>query len=91
MVAAVTGTCIFGDAATLYKYRFQSFIWRYFYCAFLGSSLEIIDSEMCSPGWGNLVAKKKKQKQINNPASNNRGILIAAAFHFVAAVENTCH
>ena len=51
------------------------------------SGLEIIDSEMCSTGWGNLVAKKKKQKQINNPASNNRGILIAAAFHFVAAVE----
>ena len=60
MVAAVTGTCIFGDAATLYKYRFQSFIWRYFYCAFLGSSLEIVDSEMCSPGWEIWLPKKKQ-------------------------------
>ena len=41
--------------SNVYK-RLQSFIWRYFYCAFLGSSLGIFDSAMCSPGWGNLVA-----------------------------------
>ena len=49
IIAAVTGTCIFGDAAT-----FLSFTWRYFYCAFLGSSLGIFDSN-CNQGWGNLV------------------------------------
>ena len=31
-------------------------MWGYFYCAFLGSSLGVFDSAMCSPGWGNLVA-----------------------------------
>ena len=40
--------------SNVYKLRLQSFVWRYFYCAFPGSSLEIFD--MCSPGWGNLVA-----------------------------------
>ena len=31
----------------------QSFVWRYIYCALLGSSLGISDSAMCNPGWGN--------------------------------------
>ena len=41
--------------SNVYK-RLQSFIWRYFYCAFLGSSLGMDSNAMCSPGWGNLVA-----------------------------------
>ena len=51
IIAAVTRTCIFGDAATfINKAELQSFIWRYFYCAFLGSSLGM-DSNV-QPGVG---------------------------------------
>ena len=50
ITAAAIRTCIFGDAATFIEKRLQSFIWRYFYCAFLGSSLGM-DSNV-QPGVG---------------------------------------
>ena len=48
MIAAVTGTCIFGDAGNVK--RLQSFIWRYFYCAFLGLCLGIDSNVQPSVG-----------------------------------------
>ena len=53
MIAAVTGTCIFGDAATLKDCRVL--FGDIFIVPFLGSALGYLTA-MCSPGWGNLVA-----------------------------------
>ena len=46
LIAVETGACIFGDAAT-----FINKDWKYFYCAPLGSSLGIFDSNV-QPGVG---------------------------------------
>ena len=53
MIAAVTGTCIFGDAATFIK-DCRVLFGDIFIVPFLGSALGL--TAMCSPGWGNLVA-----------------------------------
>ena len=52
-IAAVTGTCIFGDAATFIK-DFRVLFGDIFIVPFLNSALRL--TAMCSPGWGNLVA-----------------------------------
>ena len=52
IIAAVTGTCIFGDAATLKDCRVL--FGDIFIVPFLGSALGL--TAMCSLGWGNLVA-----------------------------------
>ena len=54
MIAAVTGTCIFGDAATFIK-DCRVLFGDIFIVPFLGSALGYLTA-MCSPGWGNLVA-----------------------------------
>ena len=53
MIAAVTGTCIFGDAATFIK-DCRVLFGDIFIVPFLGPALGW--TAMCSPGWGNLVA-----------------------------------
>ena len=53
IIAAVTGTCIFGDAATFIK-DCRVLFGDIFIVPFLGSALGL--TAMCSLGWGNLVA-----------------------------------
>ena len=53
VIAAVTATCIFGDAATFIKDR-RVLFGDIFIVPFLGSALGL--TAMCSLGWGNLVA-----------------------------------
>ena len=54
-IAAVTGTCIFSDAATLINKDYRVLFGDIFIVPFLGSALGYLIA-MCSPGWGNLVA-----------------------------------
>ena len=51
----MTGTCIFGDAATFIK-DFRVLFGDTFIVPFLDSALRLSLTAMCSPGWGNLVA-----------------------------------
>ena len=53
--AAITGTCIFGDAATFINKDCRVLFGDIFIVPFLGSALGYLIA-MCSPGWGNLVA-----------------------------------
>ena len=53
IIAAVTGTCIFGDAATFIK-DCRVLFGDIFIVPFLGSALGL--TALCSLGWGNLVA-----------------------------------
>ena len=53
IIAALTGTCIFGDAATFIK-DCRVLFGDIFIVPFLGPALGW--TAMCSPGWGNLVA-----------------------------------
>ena len=53
IIAAVTGTCIFGDAETFIK-DCRVLFGDIFIVPFLGSALGL--TAMCSLGWGNLVA-----------------------------------
>ena len=53
ILAAVTGTCIFGDAATFIK-DCSVLFGDTFTVPFLGSALGL--TAMCRLGWGNLVA-----------------------------------
>ena len=53
IIAAVTGTCIFGDAATFIE-DCRVLFGDIFIEPFLGSALGL--TAMCSLGWGNLVA-----------------------------------
>ena len=53
IIAAVTGTCIFGDAATFIE-DCRVLFGDIFIVPFLGSALGL--TAMCSLGWGNLVA-----------------------------------
>ena len=53
MIEAVTGTCIFGDAATFIENCIVLF-GDIFIVPFLGSVIGL--TAMCSLGWGNLVA-----------------------------------
>ena len=53
IIAAVTGTCIFGDTATFIE-DCRVLFGDIFIVPFLGSALEL--TAMCSLGWGNLVA-----------------------------------
>ena len=55
IIAAVTGTCIFGDAATFINKDWRVLFGDIFIVPFLGSALGYLIA-MCSPGWGNLVA-----------------------------------
>ena len=51
IIAAVTGTCIFGDAATFINKDCRVLFGCFIYCAFLGFCLRIFDTN----GWENLV------------------------------------
>ena len=53
MIEAVTGTCIFGDAATFIE-DCRGLFGDFFIVPFLGSVLGL--TAKCSLGWGNLVA-----------------------------------
>ena len=53
IIAAVTGTCIFGDAATFIK-DCRVLFEDIFIVPFQWPALEL--TAMCSLGWGNLVA-----------------------------------
>ena len=53
IIAAVTGTCIFGDATTFIK-DCRVLFGDMFIVPFLGSALGL--TAMYCPGWGNLVA-----------------------------------
>ena len=55
MIAAVTGTCIFGDAATFINKDCRVLFGDIFIVPFLGSALGYLIA-MCSQEWGNLVA-----------------------------------
>ena len=52
-MAAVTGTCIFGDAATFINKDCSVLFGDIFIVPFWGSALGYLIA-MCSPGWGNL-------------------------------------
>ena len=54
IIAAVTGTCIFGDAATFINKDCRVLFRDIFIVPFLGPALGW--TATCSPGWGNLVA-----------------------------------
>ena len=55
IIAAVTGTCVFGDAATFINKYCRILFGDICIVPFLGSALGYLIA-MCSPGWGNLVA-----------------------------------
>ena len=55
IIAAVTGTCVFGDAATFINKYCRILFGDIFIVPFLGSALGHLIA-ICSPGWGNLVA-----------------------------------
>ena len=55
IIAAITGTCVFGDAATFINKYCRILFGDIFIVPFLGSALGYLIA-MCSPGWGNLVA-----------------------------------
>ena len=55
IIAALTGTRIFGDAVTFITKDCRVLFGNIFIVSFLGSALGYLKS-MCSPGWGNLVA-----------------------------------
>ena len=54
IIADVTGTCIFGDAATFINKDCRVLFRDIFIVPFLGSALGL--TAMWSRGWGNLVA-----------------------------------
>ena len=54
IIAALTGTCIFGDAVTFINKDCRVLFGDIFIVPFLGPALGW--TAMCSPGWGNLVA-----------------------------------
>ena len=54
IIAAVTGTCIFGDAATFIK-DCRVLFGDIFIVPFLGSALRL--TAMCSLGWGNFLPR----------------------------------
>ena len=54
MIAALTGTCIFGDAVKFINKDCRVLFGDIFIVPFLGPALGW--TAMCSPGWGNLVA-----------------------------------
>ena len=53
IIAALTGTCIFGDAVTFITRDCRVLFGDFFIEPFLGPALGW--TAMCSPGWGNLV------------------------------------
>ena len=53
-IAALTGTCIFGDAVMFINKDCRVLVGDIFIVPFLGPALGW--TAMCSPGWGNLVA-----------------------------------
>ena len=53
-MAAVTGTCIFGDAATFINKDCSVLFGDIFIAPFVGSPLGL--TAMCSLWWGNLIA-----------------------------------
>ena len=55
IIAAVTGTRIFGDAATFINKYCRVLFGDIFIVPFLGSALGYLIA-MCSPGWASLVA-----------------------------------
>ena len=55
IIAALTGTCIFGDAVMFINKDCRVLVGDIFIVPFLGPALGYV-TEMCSPGWGNLVA-----------------------------------
>ena len=54
IIAALTGTCIFGDAVTFINKDCRVLFGDIFIVPFLGPALGW--TAMCIPGWGNLVA-----------------------------------
>ena len=54
IIAALTGTCIFGDAVTFINKDCRVLFGDIFIVPFLGPALGW--TAMCSPGWGNLFA-----------------------------------
>ena len=52
--AALTGTCIFGDAVTFINKDCRVLFEDFFIVPFLGPALGW--TAMCSPGWENLIA-----------------------------------
>ena len=54
IIAALTGTCIFGDAVMFINKDCRVLVGDIFIVPFLGPALGW--TAMCSPGWGNLVA-----------------------------------
>ena len=54
IIAALTGTCIFGDAVTFINKDCRVLFGDIFIVPFLGPALGW--TAMCMPGWGNLVA-----------------------------------
>ena len=54
IIAALTGTCIFGDAVTFIKKDCRVLLGDIFIVSFLGPALGW--TAVCMPGWGNLVA-----------------------------------
>ena len=54
IIAALTGTCIFGDAVTFINKDCRVLFGDIFIVPFLGPTLGW--TAMCSPGWENLVA-----------------------------------
>ena len=55
IIAAVTGTCVFGDAATFINKDYRVLFRDISIVPLLGPALGYLTA-MCSPGWGNLVA-----------------------------------
>ena len=55
IIAAVTGTCIFGDSETFINKDFRVLFGDIFIVPFLGSAAGYLVA-MCSPWWGHLFA-----------------------------------
>ena len=89
IIAALTGTCIFGDAVTFINKDCRVLFGDIFIVPFLGPALGW--TAMCSPGWGNLVAidwndlpvgREFDGKFLENVQSPTHALRVSAKFEF---------
>ena len=87
IIAALKGTCIFGDAATFINKDCRVLFGDIFIVPFLGPALGW--TAMCSPGWGNLVAIDWKDLPVGRQLDGKLNIADLKVFTLDFASENS--
>ena len=86
IIAALTGTCIFGDAVTFINKDCRVLFGDIFIVPFLGPALGW--TAMCSLGWGNLVAIDWNDLQVGRKLDGKLNIADLKVFTLDFASEN---